>query len=160
MACFHPGGNPGANLKSISHRCYLREVAFEWKLTKETTYLPLGCLQGGVRRCATRRSRGVRISWPRKTITQWRQLTVPVLKYDCLIGFVACKYETRSERCVWEHHLVSLSKECAPIIARQVATRRTRPSRNNGPGAVFARRSLVRASVGRETSLLKETSIA
>ena len=25
----HPGGNPGANPKSISHRCYLREVAFE-----------------------------------------------------------------------------------------------------------------------------------
>ena len=24
----HPGGNPGANLKSISHRCYLRKVAF------------------------------------------------------------------------------------------------------------------------------------
>ena len=42
----HPGGNPGANLESISHRCYLREVAFEWDLTKETIYLPLGCLQG------------------------------------------------------------------------------------------------------------------
>jgi len=42
----HPGGNPGANLKSISHRCYLREVAFEWELTKETIYFPLGCLQG------------------------------------------------------------------------------------------------------------------
>ena len=25
----HPRGNPGANLKSISHRCYLRDVAFE-----------------------------------------------------------------------------------------------------------------------------------
>ena len=43
----HPGGNPGANLKSISHRCYLREVAFEYKLTQETIYLPLGSLQGG-----------------------------------------------------------------------------------------------------------------
>ena len=31
----------------ISHRCYLREVACEWELTKETIYLPLGCLQGG-----------------------------------------------------------------------------------------------------------------
>jgi len=30
-----PGGNPGANLKSISHRCYLPEVAFVWDLTKE-----------------------------------------------------------------------------------------------------------------------------
>ena len=42
-----PGGNPGANLKSISHRCYLFEVAFVWELTKETVVLPLGCLQGG-----------------------------------------------------------------------------------------------------------------
>jgi len=44
----HPGGNPGANLKSISHRCHLREVAFVWELTKETIYLPLGCLQVGL----------------------------------------------------------------------------------------------------------------
>ena len=43
----HPESNPGANLNSISHRCFLREVAFEWELTKETIYLPLGCLQGG-----------------------------------------------------------------------------------------------------------------
>ena len=49
----HPGGNPGANLKSTAHRCYLREVAFEWALTKETIYLPLGCLQAG---CRARRS--------------------------------------------------------------------------------------------------------
>ena len=47
LAMLHPGGNPGANLKSISHRCYLFEVAFVWELTKETIYLPLGCLQGG-----------------------------------------------------------------------------------------------------------------
>ena len=43
----HPGGNPVANLKSISHRCYLFEVAFVWELTEETIDLPLGCLQGG-----------------------------------------------------------------------------------------------------------------
>jgi hypothetical protein len=43
----HPGGNPGANVKSISHRCYLREVAFEWELTKKITYLPLGYRQNG-----------------------------------------------------------------------------------------------------------------
>jgi len=42
-----PGGSPGANLKSISHRCHLREKAFEWELTEETIHLPLGCLQGG-----------------------------------------------------------------------------------------------------------------
>ena len=41
--------NPGANLKSISHRCYLQEEAFEWELTEETIHLPLGCLPGGFR---------------------------------------------------------------------------------------------------------------
>ena len=33
--------------KSISHRHYLREMEFAWESTKETIYLPLGCLQGG-----------------------------------------------------------------------------------------------------------------
>ena len=46
-AAHHPGGNPGANSKSISHRCYLFEVAFVWGWTKETIDLALGCLQGG-----------------------------------------------------------------------------------------------------------------
>ena len=45
----HPGGNPGANLMSISHRCHPILVAFEWELTKETIDLTLGCLQGGGR---------------------------------------------------------------------------------------------------------------
>ena len=44
----HPGANPGANLKSISHRCHPILVAFVWELTKETIHLPLGCLQGGL----------------------------------------------------------------------------------------------------------------
>ena len=44
----HPGGNPGANLKLISHGCHLSEVAFKWELTKETIDLPLCCLQGGL----------------------------------------------------------------------------------------------------------------
>ena len=43
----HTGGNPGANLESISYRCYHGEVAFEWVLTKDTIYLPQVCLQGG-----------------------------------------------------------------------------------------------------------------
>ena len=43
----HPGGNPGANLKSISRRCYLFEVAFVWELTKENIVLPPVCLRGG-----------------------------------------------------------------------------------------------------------------
>ena len=34
-------------MKSIFHRCHLREVVFEWELTKETIFWPLGCLQGG-----------------------------------------------------------------------------------------------------------------
>ena len=43
-----PGGNPRVNLESTSHRCFLREVAFEWEVTnKETIHLPLGCLQDG-----------------------------------------------------------------------------------------------------------------
>ena len=43
----HPGGNPGGNLKSISHRCYPNLAAFVWDLTKETINLHLGYLQGG-----------------------------------------------------------------------------------------------------------------
>ena len=44
----HPGVELRANLKSISHRCHLFEVAFVWELTTETIHLPLGCLQGGL----------------------------------------------------------------------------------------------------------------
>jgi len=47
LVLYHPGVELKANLKSISHRCHLEEVAFEWELTKETIHLPLGCLQGG-----------------------------------------------------------------------------------------------------------------
>jgi hypothetical protein len=36
----HPGGNLGANLKSISHRFFLREVAFERDLTKKPYIYP------------------------------------------------------------------------------------------------------------------------
>ena len=31
----HPGGNTGANLKSISHRCYLFETEFAWELSEQ-----------------------------------------------------------------------------------------------------------------------------
>ena len=44
----HPGVELRANLKRISHRCLLFEVAFVWELSKETIHLPLGCLQGGL----------------------------------------------------------------------------------------------------------------
>jgi len=37
-----PGGNPGENLKSISHICHPILVAFVWELTEEIIYLPLG----------------------------------------------------------------------------------------------------------------------
>ena len=43
----HPGDSPRANFKAISYGYYLILVAFAWELTKETIYLPLGCLQGG-----------------------------------------------------------------------------------------------------------------
>ena len=36
----HPGGNPGANLKSISHRCHPILLACVWDLTEETINLP------------------------------------------------------------------------------------------------------------------------
>ena len=36
----HHGGNPWANLKSISHRCHPILVAFVWELTKETSICP------------------------------------------------------------------------------------------------------------------------
>ena len=51
----HPGGKPGANLKSISHRCHPILVAFVWELTKETINMPLGCLQGGLNRKFSKR---------------------------------------------------------------------------------------------------------
>jgi len=38
----HPGVNPGANLKSISHRCHPILAAFVWELTKHTIDFPLG----------------------------------------------------------------------------------------------------------------------
>ena len=43
---FHPGDNPGANLKSIPNRCYPILVAFVWELTKKNINPPLGCLGG------------------------------------------------------------------------------------------------------------------
>ena len=42
-----------ANLKSISYRYYIFEVAFLWVLTTETMNLTLSCLQGGVVRDKT-----------------------------------------------------------------------------------------------------------
>jgi len=47
LRLLHPGANPGANLKSISHRCHPILVAFVWELTEETIDVPLSCLQGG-----------------------------------------------------------------------------------------------------------------
>ena len=46
----HPGGNPGENVKSTTHRCHPILVAFVWELTKETINLPLGCLQEEMKR--------------------------------------------------------------------------------------------------------------
>ena len=46
QALGHPEGNPGANIKSISHRCHPILLAFVWELTEETIK---GCLKGGER---------------------------------------------------------------------------------------------------------------
>jgi hypothetical protein len=48
----HPGVELMANLKSISRRCHLFEVAFVWESAKATIHLPLGCLQSGVGSCS------------------------------------------------------------------------------------------------------------
>ena len=44
----HPGGNPGANIKSISHRCHLFEVAFDWELTKKLSFCPWVASRAGI----------------------------------------------------------------------------------------------------------------
>ena len=44
----HPEVELRANLRSVSHKCLLFEVAFVWEMTKETIRLPMGCLQGGL----------------------------------------------------------------------------------------------------------------
>jgi hypothetical protein len=41
---YHPGDDPGANIKSISHRCHPILVACVRGLTKELINLHLGCL--------------------------------------------------------------------------------------------------------------------
>ena len=43
----HPGGDPGANLKSIAHRCHPILVAFAWELSNDTINLPLVYLHRG-----------------------------------------------------------------------------------------------------------------
>ena len=47
LSHLHPGVELRVDLKSISNKYYICEVAFVWQLTKETIQLPLGCLQGG-----------------------------------------------------------------------------------------------------------------
>ena len=50
---YHPGGDPGADRKSISHRCHLILVGFVFELTDKTINFSLGCLQGGYSRYST-----------------------------------------------------------------------------------------------------------
>ena len=45
--CCHPGGNPEANLETISPGYHPILVAIVWELTKEIINLPPGCVQGG-----------------------------------------------------------------------------------------------------------------
>ena len=44
----HLGGNPGANLKSISHRCYPILIAFVCELTTETIEMPLDFIRTSI----------------------------------------------------------------------------------------------------------------
>ena len=48
LSRLHPGGNPGENFKSISHRYHPILVAFVWDLIEEAIDSPLVCLQGGI----------------------------------------------------------------------------------------------------------------
>ena len=50
----HPGGNPGANLKPISHRCHPVLVAFVWELTEPSISLGLPPEWLNPGRCAVR----------------------------------------------------------------------------------------------------------
>ena len=61
----HPGDNPGANLKSISHRCHLILVAFVWELTQETIHLRLGCLDADSTVCGQDAGHAVTVASPK-----------------------------------------------------------------------------------------------
>jgi len=95
----YPGGNPGANLKSITHRCHLFEVAFVWELTKYTIHLPLGCLQGG------ETSRGGPLGSRRATFPPWRQP-----RGKSMVSLV--NYHTNATRIGW--HLWEIDLRFAP----------------------------------------------
>ena len=75
----HPGGNPGADLKSISHRCHPIMVAFVWELTKETVDLPLGCLQGGT--CVDERGERLRRELHKRRERDHQELLVHPLSH-------------------------------------------------------------------------------
>ena len=51
--CIHPGGNPGANLESISPRCHPILMACTWELTEETLDLPLGASSVVIKKAPT-----------------------------------------------------------------------------------------------------------
>jgi len=77
----HPGGNPGANIKSISHRYYLRDVAFEWELTKQTVYLPLVVWWTATCREAVPWRAALATSTISEFITDYSQVDVPSSRY-------------------------------------------------------------------------------
>ena len=45
----HPEGNPWANLQSISHKCFLQKVAFEWESTEKNYLFAPGLSPGWIR---------------------------------------------------------------------------------------------------------------
>ena len=74
----HPGGNPGANRRSISHRSYLFNAAFVWELTKTTMRFAPGLPPGRLHQLIHASAARLRIS-----TVFWRVLS---RFYWCLIS--------------------------------------------------------------------------
>ena len=93
----HPGGNPGANLKSISHRCHPILMAFALVLTTATLHLPLSCRQIGVDTLPpVETKRGKSSIWPTMILAHVEGLaSISLCKRSgesALIHSVACAY--------------------------------------------------------------------
>ena len=58
----HLGGNPGANLRSISRRCHLFEVALVWELVKKPSICPWVAASAAHENGALRRCVGVSLA--------------------------------------------------------------------------------------------------
>ena len=102
----------GANLKSISHRCYLFEVAFVWELTKETIVLPLGCLQGGCVMACDGLTQLDPAPWLGTASSAAGILFLPAM--PCALHVVACQTARALVAC---HTVRALTVLCCPLLA-------------------------------------------